>query len=385
MSLSLTRRRFLSGAAAVAGGGLLGACASRAAATRAVVGDRRLRILTWTDYIDGVPGQDPGDPGTSRTLANFQTDTHATVDYVTDWDNTRSWNEVLVPTLGAGRSSGWDIVVPTYWVASRMVDRGWAEQIPLEAVPNHVNLDPAFLTMGWDRGARYHMPWQAGTTGIAYHSAAVGGSEPVSLDLLFDERFKGKVGMVDQMRETLALIMLRQGADPSRPTVAAAEAALRTLEDAVSSRQVKLFGPEYKTELEHGNLQVCLAWSGDMYQLSKSRPDIKFDIPREGGIRWFDTMVIPKGAENLAAAAKWMNFVYNPDNAARITAGVQFISPVVGVKEALGRMGPDGVALASDPKLFPDDETRRRLYTWGTMDPADEDRLQARFDRLVAR
>jgi spermidine/putrescine transport system substrate-binding protein len=341
-------------------------------------------MLTWTDYIDGEPGQNPGDPGTSQTLAHFQSEAHATVEYVTDWDNTRSWNEVLVPTLGAGRSSGWDIVVPTYWVASRMIERGWAEQIPLEAVPNHVNLDPAFLTMGWDRGARYHMPWQAGITGIACDVAAVGSGE-ISLDLLFDKRFKGKAGMVDQMRETLALIMLKQGADPSRPTVGAAEDALKTLEDAVSSGQVKLFGPEYKTELDEGKLDVCLAWSGDMYQLGKTRQDIKFEIPKEGGIRWFDTMVIPKGAENLAAAAKWMNFVYDPSNAARVTAGVQFNSPVVGVREALGRMGPEEVALAKDPKLFPDPETQRRLYTWGTMDSADEDRLQARFDRLVAR
>lgn len=348
-----------------------------------MVGDRRLRILTWEDYIDQDGTDAAGEP-TLGTQKRFEQATGTTVEYSDKWDNTGSWNDVLLPTLGVGRSSGWDIVVPTYWVAARMVQRGWAEPIPLEAVPNHVNMDPAFLTMGWDRGARYHVPWQAGITGIAYNRSAVG-DEKISLKLLFDPRFKGRVGMVDQMRETVALIMRKQGADPSRPTVGAAEDALKTLEDAVSSRQVKLFGPEYKTELEEGKLDVCLAWSGDMYQLGKTRQDIKFEIPEEGGIRWFDTMVIPKGAENLAAAAKWMNFVYDPDNAARITAGVQFNSPVVGVKEALGRMGPEGVALAKDPKLFPDAETQRRLYTWGTMDAADEDRLQARFDRLVAR
>ena len=47
-------------------------------------------------------------------------------------------------------------------------------------------------------------------------------------------------------------------------------------------------------------------------------------------MRWFDTMVIPAGAENVDNAAVWMNFVYDPVNAARIDGLVGYNPPVEG-------------------------------------------------------
>ena len=119
-------------------------------------------------------------------------------------------------------------------------------------------------------------------------------------------------------------------------------------------------------------------------QLQRERPDIRFVIPDEGGMQWFDTMVIPRHADNAAGAARWMNFVYEPANAARITAAVQYISPVIGVRDELRKLGGDAAQLADSPILFPDDATRQRLYTWGGL-PADvEDDLDARFTTLTA-
>ena len=84
---------------------------------------------------------------------------------------------------------------------------------------------------------------------------------------------------------------------------------------------------------------------------------MRFVFPEEGAISWFDTMVIPIGAPNGVAAAQWMDFVYDPVNAARITAYVQYVSPVVGVRDELVKLGGDAAALADSPLLFPDDAT----------------------------
>ena len=297
--------------------------------------------------------------------------------------NTDAYSNIFAPNLGHGRGVGWDVVVPTYWLASRLVARDWLEQVPLELVPNHVNLEPAFLTMPWDRGARFHMPWQAGLTGIAYNPALTG-REIRSLADLFDPAFRGRVGMVTEMRETVALTMALQGADPSRPTRAAAELALDKLEAAKRDGQIKEFtGNEFRDRLSDGTFALCLAWSGDIVQLQRDRPDIRFVIPDEGGMQWFDTMVIPRHAANTAGAARWMNFVYDPANAARITAvGAVHLARDRG-RDELRKLGGDAAQLADSPILFPDDATRQRLYTWGGL-PADvEDELDARFTTLT--
>ena len=94
---------------------------------------------------------------------------------------------------------------------------------------------------------------------------------------------------------------------------------------------------------------------------------------------WFDTMVIPIGAPNGVAAARWMDYVYDPVNAAKITAYVQYVSPVVGVREELVKLGGDAAALADSPLLFPDDEVRSRLHVFADLPPELDQEITDRF------
>jgi spermidine/putrescine transport system substrate-binding protein len=366
VTVVLTRRRFLA----------LSAAALAAGACRSGDGlpdfSGQLRVLNWSDYIDG------------ETVERFQQATGIPVDYVEEYNgNEEAFADLFEPTLGRGRSTGYDVVVPTYWAVARMLERGWLERIPLERVPNHVNVDPAYLGMPWDRGARFHMPWQVGITGIAYNPALTGGRQITAVSQLFEPSLRGRVGMVSEMRETVGLVMLTQGADPSRATRAAAERALERLAAAKADGQIRRFtADEFVDALKSGEFAACLAWSGDIIQLQQERPDIRFAIPAEGGIRWFDSMVIPSRSGGARAAADWMNFVYDPANAARITSFVQYISPVLGVREELQRAGGASARLAENPILFPDDETRRRLYFWAGLDSRTEDELQERFSAI---
>ncbi|HET7488137.1 MAG TPA: spermidine/putrescine ABC transporter substrate-binding protein [Acidimicrobiales bacterium] len=281
-----------------------------------------------------------------------------------------------------GRPTGFDVIVPTYWLVAELLSKGLLNEIPLERIPNHANLDPALLGTAWDPGARHHLPWQAGFTGIAYDPKLTGGDIHSFADLL-DPALHGRVGMVSEMREVLGFFMLANGEDPSRATADRASAALDRMEKAVTLGQVAKFtGNEYVDLLKKGTFAACLAWSGGVLQLQADRPDLRFVIPSEGGMRWFDSMIIPRGATNVAAAGDWMNFAYDPANAARITAAVQYVSPVIGTKEALASMGGDNAKLAASPILFPDDATRRRLYFWAGTTPAEEAELQARFSKV---
>ncbi len=382
MNHPLTRRRFLATAGALGAIAALPRC-SRGGLSSAPSGDAgestgELRMLNWPLYVDVDA---PGAPG---SVTRFTTQTGTRMEYSEDYaDNVYGLEEVFEPTLYAGEPTGWDIIVPTYWLVADLLSRGLLNEIPLERVPNHANLDPTLLGTAWDPGARFHLPWQAGFTGITYNPALTR-REIRSFSDLLDPAFRGRIGMVSEMREVLGFLMLANGDDPSRATVASADAALDRLDAIVGSGQVTKFtGDEYVDALKSGEFAACLSWSGGAVALDAERPDLRFVIPAEGGIRWFDSMVIPKGAENVAAAGDWMNFAYDPANAARITVAVGYVSPVVGVKEALQRQGGEAATLASSPVLFPNDETKRRLYFWAGTTPAEEVALQARFTEIT--
>ena len=377
----LSRRAFLAGAAGLG----LGAACSRGGLRATPAGDvgpstGTLRILNWALYIDT---DQPGAPG---TVTRFEQATRTKVSYSEAYnDNTYGQDKVFGPTLERGRATGFDIIVPTYWLVADLLSRGLLDELPIERIPNHRNLDPALLGTAWDQGARFHLPWQAGFTGIAYNPALTRRELHSFADLL-DPVFKGKVGMVTEMREVLGFFMLANGEDPSRATVAAADTALDRLEAVVRAGQVvKFTGNEYQDALKSGEFAACLAWSGGVLGLQAERPDIRFVFPAEGAMRWFDSMIIPRGAVDVAAAGDWMNFVYDPANAARITAAVGYVSPVIGVRDELLKMGGASTKLAASPVLFPDDATRRHLYFWSGTTPDEEKRLQARFTKITGK
>lgn len=376
---ALSRRAFLGGAAALA----VGAACSKSGLRAAPTGDAgqpgtRLKVLNWDLYIDT---DQPGQPG---TVSRFESATGIKVDYSNAYnDNRYGIDKVFGPTLEKGKPTGFDVIVPTYWLVADLLSRNLLDEIPLERIPNHVNLDPALLGTPWDQGARFQLPWQAGFTGIAYNPALTR-KEIKSFTDLLDPALKGRVGMVTEMREVLGFFMLAKGEDPSRATVDAANDALDRLDAVVKSGQVlKFTGNEYVDSLKSGEFAACLAWSGGVLGLQAERPDIKFVFPAEGGMRWFDSMIIPKGATNVAGAGDWMNFVYDPVNAAKITTAVGYVSPVMGVKDVLAAAGGDAAKLAASPVLFPDDATRRRLYFWSGTTPAEEQALQTRFSEIT--
>jgi spermidine/putrescine transport system ATP-binding protein len=333
-------------------------------------GDKQVRILNWTAYID------------EETIPNFEQASGVSVEYSENYnDNNEVFNREFQPILGTGKVMDYDIVCPTYWMVARLKNLGWVEALPTNLIPNAKNLDPAYLDLSWDLGARTFMPWQAGYTGFAYNQS-VTGRELTSVNELFSEEWKGRVGMFSEMRDTLGLTMFSIGLDPSTADEAGMNKALDKLEASTNAGQFRRFtGNDYLQDIDNGNFAVCMAWSGDIAQ--STNPDVKFVYPDEGAMSWFDAMVIPSGAPNGVAAAKWMDYVYDPANAALITASVQYVSPVVGVKEELVKLGGDAAALADSPLLFPDDETKARFKSFADIPDDVDARITARFTSVT--
>lgn len=374
----LTRRKFLARSGMAAGAALFAPSILAACTTP---GSNRFTVSNWVAYIDEDENGNPEGKGT--TLYEFQKQTGIDVNYLTDYnDNDAYFNKSFSPLLGRGKVINADVVMPTNWMAARLIDLGWVDELDLGNIPNHENLLDAYTDLDWDPGAKHFMPWQAGIAGIAYNPKLTGG-DLTSANDLFDEKLKGKVTMLTELRDTVGLVMMAQGSDITKADPGDVNKALDQIEEGVGNGQIlKFTGNEYLQGLEDNSIAACVAWSGDIYSLD---PDlgIQFVVPDEGGTQWFDTMVIPKGAVRKQQGEEWMNFVYDPENAARITEWVGYISPVKGVKEVLEAAGGDSAELAENPLVFVDDETQQRLQVFGPLKQADEIEIQTRFNGIT--
>lgn len=335
----------------------------------------------WTLYID-----QPDDElyGAGGTLDEFQKSSGLDIKYTEDFNDNNEYFAKIQPLLSKGDPIGPNIIAPTFWLAGRLLQLGWLEQLPLDQIPNASNLIESLTKPPSDPTGEYSLPWQSGMAGIAYNKAAAGGEVRTMEDLLTNPDLNGKVGMLTEMRDTIGLIAMGQGIDLDKPTFDKFQPAFEALDKAVQDGQVRQFtGNDYIDDLEQGNFAACIGWSGDVVQLSQSNPDIGFAIPESGGTLWFDTMVIPAGASNVDDVAKWMDYVYDPANAARIAAYVQYISPVQGVQDELTKMGGEEAALAENQLMFPDASTLANLQSWGNLDEDEEQLFDEEFARIT--
>ena len=339
-------------------------------------GDRQLVISNFPLYID------PDKDGVPGSVERFRRQSGIQVSYAEDHNDAAAFFAKIQPELAAGRPIRQDIVVTTYWLAQRLIDLGWLEPLPLDQVPNRRHLDPALRRPAWDPSGRFSLPWQSGIAGIAYNLEATG-RELRGIDDLFDPRLKGRVGFLTEMRDTLGLLMLAEGQEISRPSYRAAEGAFRRLEQAKTDGQIRAFtGNDYQDDLLVGNFAACVAWSGDVAQLAMENPKLRFLVPESGGVLWADVMVMPRGARHREEAAAWMNFVYDPANAARIAAVVNYISPVQGVRPILAA-NPATEPLSRNPQMFPDAQMRARLHVFGPLSEGEEARFDERFASII--
>nr|AGC72681.1 putrescine ABC transporter putrescine-binding protein PotF [uncultured bacterium A1Q1_fos_2286] len=334
----------------------------------------------WPEYIDTA--EDGSVDGAGTTLANFTEQTGIPIKYTEVYNDNNEYFAKIQPLLSQGKAIAPNVLAPTYWMAARLINLGWVEKLPFDKIPNSSNLVTSLQKPPSDPTGEFSLPWQAGTAGIAYNINATGGKELTSVADLWDPSLKGKVSALTEMRDTIGIIALSEGIDISTAnTLEDYEPAFATLKEQVDSGQIRQFtGNEYVGPLEEGSLAACFAWSGDV--LGMNNPDIRYVVPDSGGTLWFDTMIIPKGASGVDDVAEWMNFVYDPVNAAQITAAVQFISPVQGVQDELRKMGGDAAALADNPYLFPDEATQERLHTFANLSDDEEAKMDEEFSTI---
>jgi spermidine/putrescine transport system substrate-binding protein len=353
MTIRMTRRalvqRGAAGVTLLSLPGILAACGGGGGGGGGEVQDV-LRFSNWPLYID-VDEKTKSHP----TLDQFTKETGIKVDYYEDInDNAQYFGKIQGP-LSQGRGIDRDIIVLTdnERFLGLMLDKGWVEPLDKDLIPNISNLIDAQQSPPFDPDRTYTLPWQSGMTGIAWNEDFTG---PVtSITQLFeDTKLKGKVTALNNMADTMGLVMLDNGDDPANVTDSTWSAALDRVQSAVDSGQLRRFtGNDYAQPLTKGDLAAVVGWSGDIFQLLSSNNKLRWALPTKGGMIWTDNMLIPTDG-SAPTASTYMNFVYEPKIAAQIAAYVAYVPPVKGTQEEMQKLDPE---LAKSQLVFPSDAT----------------------------
>lgn len=305
-----------------------------------------LFVDSWIEYID------LDDSGNSPTIARFEEQTGIDVTYTEGVNTNEDWFGKYQPQLAAGQPLGIDLVVLTDYMAARMIRLGFVETIDKANVPNISNLAPALATPGFDPNRDYTLPWQSGFDVLGYDIEQTG-RELTSWADLMDPAFAGKVGLLEAYIDSIPPFLLLEGKSPADASVDDYVAATEPIREIVDSGQVRqIYGNDYLDALLTGDLAVSIAYSGDIVANQADAPQLRYVLPQEGYILWTDNMLIPKGAANKAGAEAWMNFYYEPVNAAELAAFIWYVSPVVGSREAVAQFDE---TLVDEPLIFPDE------------------------------
>jgi spermidine/putrescine transport system substrate-binding protein len=327
-----------------------------------------LTISNWPLYID------------QGTVPAFEKASGVKVKYIEDINSNEEFFNKMQPLLAQGESGGRSIFVLADYMVTKMHKFGYLQEFDKSSLPEvEKNLVASLKSPQFDPNRDWTVPWQSGMTGIIVNKETA--PDVRSICDLFNSKYKGKVDFLNEVRETVPLVMKCEGVDPNQATEADWMKAIEKIKGAAESGQIRRFtGNDYARDLTSGDAVAVIGWSGDAVQLQADNPNLEWRMPTEGCMLWSEDMVIPIGAPNATAAEAFMNYVYKPEVQANIAEYVNYVTPVEGVKEVLAKREPE---LAKNQLIFPSASFTKKCSGTPVLEGEEEQKVIKAFDAVL--
>ncbi|GIX29803.1 MAG: spermidine/putrescine ABC transporter substrate-binding protein [Porticoccaceae bacterium] len=307
----------------------------------------RLRLLNWSDYMP------------AEVLAEFERRTGVAV-----VEDTYDSPEAMLAKLRATGGGDYDVLITPDYTVGSLARAGLIRPLERERLPHFAGLDARFQDPGYDPGARHSVAYQWGTTGLAYREDLVRG--PVaSWGVLFDPaQAVGDFLLLDEMREQIGAALRYAGHSVNSVDPAHLERARTLLLDAKVRSRGFAGGTAIRDRLLAGDVAVAPAYSGDILAARAEEPRLRYVIPREGATLWADCLVILAASPRSELAHRFIDFLLEPEIAARIANAIGYATPVAAALP--------WVEARDDPLVYPPPEMRARLEMLADLGEAEE-------------
>ena len=320
--------------------------------------ESELNVYNWDAYID------------DKTVGAFEAKYNVKVHY----DKFPDAETMIAKIRSDGKGAGYDICYPTSVEIPSLAADGVIQTLNLGLIPNAKNLGAEWANPGYDPGNGTSMPYMWWTTGYCWDGAKVK-DDLTSWETLWDPAYRGKLSMLDDIREVFAVAAFRLGLDPNTTSDADLDKMVATLEE--QKPLVRTYTTDDIGVMSGGQALIAHAWSGDVYQMKSDVPKIKYVIPKEGAVRGSDTMVVLSGAPHPVAANLWIDFNLDAQVSAANTNYIGYMGPNAAAMEFIS---PD---ILADPTVNPSIAILDKLVELIQLG-ADLDKYTQRWNALKA-
>ncbi len=296
-----------------------------------------INVYNWGQYMAD------GSDGSLDIVAAFEEKyPHIKVNYST-YDS----NEIMYAKLANGGITV-DVIFPSDYMAARMRQEGMLQALDYSNIPNYRYVDSAFQNANYDPENQYTVPYTTGTVGILYNTKYVDPADVTGWELLWNEKYAGKILMFDNSRDAFGITQLLLGYDLNTTDAGELQACADKLAQQRPVLQQYVMDQIFST-MENEEAWIAPYYAGDCATMMANNPDLAFYLPENQGFnRFVDVMCIPTCAQEKEAAELFINFLCDPEIAAANMDWVGYATPVTAAREYLD---PE---TAENPVIYPE-------------------------------
>ncbi|MGM9549202.1 MAG: PotD/PotF family extracellular solute-binding protein [Faecousia sp.] len=301
-----------------------------------------LYVYNWGQYIA------EGDDGSLDVIAAFEEAyPNIRVQYST-YDS----NEIMYSKLANGGITV-DVIIPSDYMIGRMAQEGMLEELNFDNIPNYQYIDDTFKNTAYDPENKYSVPYTWGTVGIIYNTKYVDEADVTGWELLWNEKYAGKILMFDNSRDAFGIAQYLLGYDVNTTDEAELKACADKLAEQKPVVQQYVMDQIFDA-MENEEAWIAPYYAGDYLTMVEENPDLAFYQPKEQGFNVFiDAMCIPTCCQEKEAAELFINFLCDPEISA---ANMGFLGYSTPSSAAKAYMDPE---IADSEIAYPSEEILR--------------------------
>ena len=299
-----------------------------------------LNVYNWGQYIAD------GSDGSMEVIAEFEKRyPHIKVNYST-YDS----NEIMYSKLSNGGITV-DVIIPSDYMIARLIQEDMLLPLNFDNIPNYSYVDEDFKNTAYDPENKYSVPYTWGTVGILYNTKYVDEEDVTGWELLWNEKYAGKILTFGNSRDAFGIAQFMLGYDINTTDIAELDACAELLMEQKPVLQQYVMD-EIFAIMQNEEAWIAPYYAGDCLTMMGENENLDFFLPGHQGFNMFiDAMCIPTCAKEKEAAELFINFLCDPEIAGANMDWICYGTPISAAKEY---MDPETV---SDPVTYPDEES----------------------------